>query len=108
MQTPERKAESTLMRDQRTATRAWGAMRRAPAWAAAVMLVACAGVAHASSNPNLPDWVMQAAAETGSWGDAKAAILLNDTLLTVGPDGKAVERTRMVVKILRPQGRRAA
>jgi transglutaminase-like putative cysteine protease len=103
-----RKSQGKAFSDQRSAGGRSGVMRRAGAWAGALLTLACAGVAHASSNPNLPDWVMQAAAETGSWGDAKAAILLNDTLLTVGPDGKAVERTRMVVKILRPQGRRAA
>jgi hypothetical protein len=64
-----------------------------------------AGVAHASSSPNLPDWAMQAAAATGDWGDAKAVYLLEDTLLTVDPSGKVVERYRGVVKILRPQGR---
>jgi hypothetical protein len=68
-------------------------------------ILAGAGAAHASSNPNLPDWMTQAAAATGSWGDAKAVVLLDDTLLTVGPDGKAIERSRTVVKILRPQGR---
>ena len=31
--------------------------------------------------------------------------LLEDTLVTVGPDGRATERYRAVVKILRPQGR---
>jgi hypothetical protein len=71
----------------------------------AAIALAAASLARGSSNPSLPDWVMQAAQTQGSWGDAKAVILLNDVLLTVGPDGKAVERTRMVVKILRPQGR---
>lgn len=71
----------------------------------AVLAVPGARVAHASRDANLPDWVTQAAATTGNWGDAKAVILLRDTLLTVTPDGKAVERDRMVVKILRPEGR---
>ncbi|MGH9771954.1 MAG: DUF3857 domain-containing transglutaminase family protein [Candidatus Acidiferrales bacterium] len=35
----------------------------------------------------------------------KAAILLEDRLLTVSADGQIVERYRKVVKILRPQGR---
>lgn len=75
---------------------------------AGVLLFAGPWLARASSNPNLPDWMVQAAQTTGSWGDAKAVILLNDVLLTVGPDGRGVERTRMVVKILRPQGREHA
>lgn len=72
---------------------------------AALLLLSCPRLARASSNPTLPDWVVQAAATTGSWGDARAVVLLNDVALTVGPDGKAVERSRMVVKILRQQGR---
>jgi transglutaminase-like putative cysteine protease len=40
--------------------------------------------------------------------ETKAVILLDDTLVTVGPDGKATERERRVVKILRPQGREYA
>ena len=52
--------------------------------------------------------VLQAATDAplkGEWKDAKAVFLLEETLLTVSPDGKAVERYRAVVKILRPQGR---
>ncbi|HTV83510.1 MAG TPA: DUF3857 domain-containing protein [Acidobacteriaceae bacterium] len=64
-----------------------------------------AQLAHASKNAQLPDWVMRAAAATGSWGDARAVVLLDDTLLTVDAEGKATERDRMVVKILRPEGR---
>ena len=48
------------------------------------------------------------AATTGNWGNAKAVFLLNDTLVTVDPDGRAVERDRIVVKILRPEGRQYA
>jgi hypothetical protein len=72
------------------------------------LLAASVGVGHASSNPQLPDWVTQAATDAplkGDWRDAKAVYLLEDTLLTVGPDGRAVERYRAVVKILRPPGR---
>ena len=53
----------------------------------------------------IPDWAINASAVKGDWGDAKAVVLLQDTLLTVQPDGKAIERERMVVKILRPEGR---
>jgi hypothetical protein len=58
-----------------------------------------------------PDWVVQAAAD-GSLAkypaETKAVVLLDDTLITVGPDGRAVERERSVLKILRPQGREYA
>jgi transglutaminase-like putative cysteine protease len=83
-------------------------MSRSASVVTLVLLLGCVSLARGSSNPNLPDWMMQAAAATGTWGDAKAVVLLDDTLLTVGPDGKAVERSRMVVKILRPQGREYA
>lgn len=63
--------------------------------------------AHASK-PDLPDWVTQAAAaqvQVPPSAHPKAAILLEDQLLTVSPGGQLVERYRKVVKILRPQGR---
>ncbi|HLJ77880.1 MAG TPA: DUF3857 domain-containing protein, partial [Acidobacteriaceae bacterium] len=74
---------------------------------------ASAASAHGSpSNPQLPDWVMQAAVPStpfpASWHDAKAVFLLEDTLVTVQPDGHATQRYRAVVKILRPQGREYA
>ena len=80
---------------------------------AAGMLAAFAGSAYgSSSNPQLPDWVMQAATPSApfppSWRDAKAVFLLEDTLVTVQPDGRATQRYRAVVKILRPQGREYA
>jgi hypothetical protein len=64
----------------------------------------------ASSN-QLPDWVLGAA--SGALlprypAETKAAILLDDDLITVGADGKTTERERKVVKILRPQGREYA
>ncbi len=68
-------------------------------------LLGCTSAAFAASNPQLPDWVTEAANATGSWGNAKAVILLEDTLVTVQPDGRPVERYRTVVKILRPHGR---
>ncbi|HTW47766.1 MAG TPA: DUF3857 domain-containing protein [Acidobacteriaceae bacterium] len=84
--------------------------RRTLRWAACMALVmqVSAGAAHASSNPNLPDWMLQAAQTTGNWGDAKAVVLLDDELLSVGSDGRATERCRYVVRILRPQGREDA
>jgi hypothetical protein len=74
----------------------------------ALLFAPCSRLAHASRDADLPDWVMQAAATTGHWGDARAVILLQDTLVTVSADGKATERERMVVKILRQEGRDAA
>jgi hypothetical protein len=80
-------------------------MSRSASVVTLVLFLGCMAPARGSSNPNLPDWMMQAAGATGSWGDAKAVILLEDIQLSIQPDGKAVERTRMVMKILRPQGR---
>lgn len=74
----------------------------------ALLLLGGVGAARAASNAQLPDWVTQAASATGSWGTARAVYLLEDKLVTVGPDGRPVERYRAVVKILRPQGRRMA
>lgn len=64
----------------------------------------------ASSN-QLPDWVVGAASTAllpRYAPETKAVILLDDDLITVGPDGKTTERERKVVKILRPQGREYA
>ncbi len=64
----------------------------------------------ASSN-QLPDWVLGAATNAllpRYPAETKAVILLDDDLITVGPDGRATERERKVVKILRPQGREYA
>jgi hypothetical protein len=54
-----------------------------------------------------PDWVVQAAAvKLPSYpANTGAVVLLDDRLVSVGPDGRATERQRRVVKILRPQGR---
>jgi len=70
-------------------------------------ILVCAVPARAS-NPQIPDWVISASTSKGNWGDAKAVVLLQDTLLTIEPNGKAIERDRMVVKILRPEGRNEA
>jgi transglutaminase-like putative cysteine protease len=71
--------------------------------------LAIASMAHAS-NTALPDWVTQAAAkvDTPDGAHPKAAVLLEDKLLTVNPDGRVTERYREVVRILRPQGREYA
>lgn len=67
-------------------------------------------LAHASKH-EVPDWVAQATAEKvqiPAGANPKAAVLLEDTLLTVSPNGQIVERYRNVTKILRPQGREYA
>lgn len=51
------------------------------------------------------DRAISASTAKGDWGEAKAVVLLQDTLLMVQPDGKAIERDRMVVKILLPEGK---
>ena len=63
--------------------------------------------APALSKDTAPDWVHAAAAQpTGSQpATADAVVLLDDTRLTVGADGRAVQHVRHVVKILRPGGR---
>lgn len=55
----------------------------------------------------VPAWVHTAATQTLPQlpETAKAVILLDDQTYTVAPDGRATEHERVVVKILRPQGR---
>ena len=64
-------------------------------------------VVHGST---VPDWVRSAAAQTlpPMPPSTKAVVLLDDTTYTVAPDGRATTHERMVVKILRPQGREYA
>jgi hypothetical protein len=59
-----------------------------------------------ASSDHVPDWVKTAMAEK-VLVDRKdeAVVLFEETALTVKPDGSSTERTRRVVKILRPQGR---
>ncbi|MBV8629612.1 MAG: DUF3857 domain-containing protein, partial [Silvibacterium sp.] len=76
-------------------------------WAAALLLGASAAMA---STPPFPDWFTQAAAAPVPEhpDDAKAIVLLEDKLISVQPDGRAIERYRLVVKILRQRGREYA
>ena len=77
-----------------------------------VFLVCCifALCRHASAATPFPDWVLQAVAHNlpPYPADTKAVVLLEDKLVTVGSDGRAMERYREVIKILRPQGREYA
>jgi transglutaminase-like putative cysteine protease len=68
----------------------------------------CLAATSAHGSTPFPDWVTQASATAllpGEAHDAKAVILLEDTLLSVDASGKTTLRHRMVVKILRSQGR---
>ncbi len=62
-----------------------------------------------AANP-FPDWVVQAAAsKLPSYpANTGAVVLLDDRLVTVAQDGRATERERRVLKILRPRGREDA
>ena len=55
----------------------------------------------------LPDWVLQAAAARLPVypANTEAVVLLDERLLSVSADGRALERHREVIRILRPQGR---
>jgi len=62
--------------------------------------------AHASKD-SIPEWVAAAIAEPkGTYpSETKAVVLLDETTLSIGVDGRAVEHRRCVVRILRPNGR---
>ncbi len=62
----------------------------------------------AFGNNNVPDWVKTAAEQPlpNLPQSARAVVLLDEETYTVDTKGQAVEHVRMVVKILRPQGRR--
>lgn len=79
--------------------------------ALACLCLALAFAGDRASASELPDWVTQAAAAKVSVPEGahpKAAVLLEDKLLTVDPDGRITERYRQAIKILRPQGREYA
>ncbi len=72
----------------------------------AVLIFALSFPAFAAKD-SVPDWVRSAAAQTPAphAADADAMVLLDETTLSVAPDGKAVEHRRRVIRILRPGGR---
>ena len=74
---------------------------------ATLVLLPC--VAFAKSDP-VPDWVRAAAALPARTYSplTDAVILLDDTTVTVAPNGTATRHRRRVIKILRPQGREDA
>ena len=63
-----------------------------------------------ASKDSVPDWVRTAAQQTVPTysSETNAVVLLDETTLSVSPDGHAVEHHRRVVKILRPAGRENA
>jgi len=77
-------------------------------WWLLLLPLALLGEKNASaSKDSVPDWVRAAAQQTVPKYSAEtnAVVLLDETTLTVSPDGKAVEHRRHVLKILRPAGR---
>ena len=75
------------------------------------LLTACLGfigVATArAAKDSVPDWVKAAVAakQPAYSADTEAVVLLDETTLSVAPDGNAIEHRRSVIKILRPSGR---
>ncbi len=76
-------------------------------WAAVGVLAACT-VQPCYAATSVPDWVKAASQQTlpAYPASTRAVMLLDETVYSVAPDGRAVEHVRRVVKILRPQGRR--
>ena len=74
----------------------------------AVVLGAALGALPAlAGGPTVPDWVRTAARQTlpSYPADTPAVVLLEETTLTVRPEGKSTVHVRRAVKILRQQGR---
>jgi hypothetical protein len=84
-------------------------MKRFPGASFSLLLLPlAAALPHQALAANaFPDWIVQAAAaRLPSYPSATGAVvLLDDRLVTVGADGRATERERRVLKILRPRGR---
>jgi transglutaminase-like putative cysteine protease len=71
-------------------------------------VIAACGTVRAATP--FPDWITQAAAARlpDHSPNARAIVLLEDKLITVQADGRAVERYRLALKILRSRGREYA
>ena len=82
-------------------------VRRSPLKLAWLSAACIAFSPFARAKDTVPDWIHAAAAQpAGVYSPSTGAVvLLDETTITVGPDGKAVEHHRHVMKILRPQGR---
>ena len=79
-----------------------------------VLLVSACAPSYASwfgkDKQDLPQWGLDAAKTPtpASAGDAAAVVLFDEYLETVDAQGRAVERERQVIRILKPQGRHNA
>ena len=82
-------------------------LRRAQLHLFVSALLPLLAVPSCAAKDSVPDWVRTAAAQKlpAYSAETNAVILLDDTTYTVAPDGTAVEHSRTVLKILRPQGR---
>ncbi len=86
-------------------------MKLFPGSPLALLLCLVATVPHAALAASaFPDWIVQAAGTSlpSYPSTVGAVVLLDDRLVTVAPDGRATERERRVLKILRPRGREYA
>lgn len=90
-------------------TPAWRGWTFTLGWRVVVLLLLSAGPGWAAKD-SVPDWVKAAAQQQVPKysPETSAVVLLDETTFSVGPDGRAVERVRHAVKILRPQGRSEA
>ena len=83
--------------------------RNAPLFARLSTLLLCllAAAPALAFKDSVPDWVQAAIAQpAGKYPpETNAVVLLDETVLMVDKDGKAVEHHRHVVRILRPSGR---
>lgn len=82
-----------------------------PRFAAFCLALCCVRPAVAWHADTVPDWVRTAASTQPAAPfspETDAAVLLDDTTVSVAPNGSATEHHRRVVRILRPQGRDAA
>jgi hypothetical protein len=84
-------------------------MRANKAVTAALAFAACAtaGASWFSKGQPVPDWAVEAAkVKTPEYAkDAEAVVLLEEYVDTVDANGRATERHRKVIRILKPQGR---
>ena len=76
----------------------------------AVLLAVGARGTGLAAAETLPPWAAEAAAFAAppDLGDAKALILLNETLVEFAPDGRRTTRTRVALRILTREGRAEA
>lgn len=83
---------------------------RVAATLAFISALGCAAASARDKTPPLPQWGMDAAKTPtpANAGDASAAYLYDEYLITVDEQNHAIERERSVIRILKPQGREYA